>query len=104
MNTRSRTQILWAVGVLGILWGPGLASHPAWATDVTVTGSYHTTNKTGPFADYSNDKTDVTVSYTIATKVDPRTGKKVFDLSDTNSFVTFTNNFNGSPFTTDHPN
>ena len=100
MNNLSRTQIAWAVGVLGILWGPGLASHPAWATDVTVTGSYHTTNKTGPFADYSNDKTDVTVSYTIATKVDPRTGKKVFDLSDTNSFVTFTNNFNGSPFTT----
>jgi hypothetical protein len=100
MNNLSRTQIAWAVGVLGILWGPGLASHPAWATDVTVTGSYHTTNKTGSFADYSNDKTDVAVSYTIATKVDPKTGKKVFDLSDTKSFATFTNNFNGSPFTT----
>ena len=52
MNTLSRTQIAWA-GALGILWAPNLASHPAWATDVTVTGSYHTTNKTGPFADYS---------------------------------------------------
>ena len=100
MNNLSRAQFACGAVVLGILWGPELGRHPAWATDVTVTGSYHTTNKTGPFADYSNDKTEVTVSYTIATKVDPKTGKKTFDLSDMKSFVTFTNNFNGNPFTT----
>jgi hypothetical protein len=100
MRDLLRAQIACCVGVLGILCGPELARHPAWAADITVTGSYHTTKKTGSFADYNNDKTDVTVSYTIATKVDPKTGKKVFDLSDTKSFVTVSNKFNGSPFTT----
>jgi hypothetical protein len=33
----------------------------------------------------------VTVSYTVATKTDPKTKTKVFDYSDTRSFVTFTN-------------
>jgi hypothetical protein len=100
MKKLSRAQIACGFGIVGLLWGPQWASDSARAADVTVTGSYHTTKKTGPFADYNNDKTDVIVTYTIATKVDPKTGKKVFDLSDTKSFVTFTNNFNGKNFTT----
>jgi hypothetical protein len=51
---------------------PSGRANSARAADVTVTGSYHTTKKTGPFADYNNDKTDVIVTYTIATKVDPK--------------------------------
>jgi hypothetical protein len=89
MNKLARTLIACSVGIPCILLGPDLASLPAYATDLVVKGSYHTTKKEGDFTKYEKASTDVTISYNIATKIDPATKKKVFDLA--NSKVTFTN-------------
>jgi hypothetical protein len=89
MTKFASTLIVCNVGILGILWGPDLAILPAGAADVVVKGSYHTTQEDAVFNNYNAESTDVTVNYTVATKIE--NGKKVFDYSDTNSFLTFKN-------------
>ena len=87
--------------LLGILLGQGLTSQSAYATDVAIKGSYHTTvDKQGTVGanNYNNENATVTVSYDVAVKTDPKTGKKEFDLAA--STVTFKYTFDGKPFTT----
>jgi hypothetical protein len=99
--------------ILGMLVGQGVASAPAYGAEapppptVAIDGGYRTTvlavgHGQAPNL-YNANGTTLFAHYTIATKVDPATGQKVFDLDPEKSYVVFENEFkvNGKNFMTD---
>jgi hypothetical protein len=87
--------------ILAVFGGLAFANPGALAAlsgKIVIPGSYHTTQKDAGYTAYDKENTTVTADYTIKTKVDPATGKLIFDYD--NSYVTFTNKFGGQNFTT----